>query len=82
MSTITKKEEAAKAAQAKTSGAALNAQVVQQQQPQQWLSPLEPTQAAEPVKLNEFHGDNRERPDNWWDMSLFDNAKRAQNATF
>lgn len=83
-----KKEEAAKAAQAKaaaeakTSGSALNAQVVQQQQPQQWLSPLEPTQAAEPIKLNEFHGDNRERPDNWWDMSLFDNAKRAQNATF
>ena len=39
-------------------------------------------QAADPLKLNEFHGDNKKKPDNWMDMSIFDNAKRAQNETF
>lgn len=65
-----KKEEAAKAAQAQAAAEAKTSGAA-----------LE-AQAAYPYKLNEYPGDNRERPDNWWDMSLFDNAKRAQNATF
>lgn len=65
-----KKEEAAKAAQAQAAAEAKPS-----------IEAFK-ARAADPLKPNEFHGDNRERPDNWWDMSLFDNAKRAQNATF
>ena len=61
-----KKEEAAKAAQAQAAAEAAP------------LIEAFKARAADPLKPNEFHGDNREKPDNWWDMSFFDNIKRAQ----
>ena len=60
-----KKEEAAKAAQAQAAAEAKPS-----------IEAFK-ARAADPLKPNEFHGDNRERPDNWWDMSFFDNIKRA-----
>lgn len=60
-----KKEEAAKAAQAKAAAEAKTSGAALK------------AQAADPLKPNQFHGDNKEKPDNWWDMSFFDNIKKA-----
>lgn len=64
-----KKEEAAKAAQAKSAAEAHDSIETHK------------AQAADPLKPYQFHGDNKEKPDNWWETSFFKTAKGAQDAT-